>query len=436
MATGESEMNVTFLGASPGTSNMGVSALYATMVAGVARRLPEATIRIFDPHLGRRAVQVRVDSGEPISVEFQGVRHGRRYHRPENISQARALSRFGSVARHLNPVVRIIDESDCLLDVSGGDSFTDLYPDSRMDLVAGGKELVLDRGRPLVLLPQTYGPFTESRDRAARIVKMARAAWARDARSFAVLKDLLGDDFDPGRHHLGVDMAFLLEPRPPTEVPAVLERPRESGLIGLNVSGLMYNEPAVARSRYGFVADYAAVIDGFLDWVLSETDADVVLVPHVMAPPPSRESDVSACLRIMDHFKERAGDRLSITSTDWDQNEVKWAIARCDWFCGTRMHATIAGLSTCTPTSTVSYSDKALGVFECCGQGREVFDPRVLETRPVVEEMIGSYRRRDELRAGLEREIPGVKALAENQMDEIVEVIKKSAVERLGAGVA
>ena len=100
------------------------------------------------------------------------------------------------------------------------------------------------------------------------------------------------------------------------------------------------------------------------------------------------------------------------------------------------MHATIAGLSTCTPTSTVSYSDKALGVFECCGQGREVFDPRVLETRPVVEEMIGSYRRRDELRAGLEREIPGVKALAENQMDEIVEVIKKSAVERLGAGVA
>ena len=40
MATGESEMNVTFLGASPGTSNMGVSALYATMVAGVTRRLP------------------------------------------------------------------------------------------------------------------------------------------------------------------------------------------------------------------------------------------------------------------------------------------------------------------------------------------------------------------------------------------------------------
>ena len=436
MTTAEKKMNVTFLGASPGTSNMGVSALYATMVAGVARRLPDARIRVFDPDLGRRPEAVRVDSGDPISIEFQGVRHGRRYYRPENISQARILSRLGPLARHLNPVVRIIDESDCLLDVSGGDSFTDLYPDSRMDLVAGGKELVLERGRPLVLLPQTYGPFTESRARAARIVRQARSSWARDARSFAVLKDLLGDDFDPGRHRLGVDMAFLLEPRPPSEISGALERSGNTEVIGLNVSGLMYNDPAVARTRYGFVADYAAVIDGFLNWILSETEAEVVLVPHVMAPPPSPESDVSACLRIMDHFKDRAGGRLSITSTDWDQNEVKWAIARCDWFCGTRMHATIAGLSTCTPTATVSYSDKALGVFESCGQGREVFDPRELETRAVVEKMIGSYRRRDELQAGLERDIPEVKARAEAQMDDIVEVIRDCAASRGSGSVA
>lgn len=35
-------------------------------------------------------------------------------------------------------------------------------------------------------------------------------AWARDERSFDVLKDLLGDAFDPLRHRSGVDVAFGL----------------------------------------------------------------------------------------------------------------------------------------------------------------------------------------------------------------------------------
>ena len=89
-----------------------------------------------------------------------------------------------------------------------------------------------------------------------------------------------------------------------------------------------------------------------------------------MSPPPNEESDALACQRVLERFSTH-GDRLVMSSTDLDQSEVKWVISQMDWFCGTRMHATIAGLSTCTPTATVSYSDKALGVFETCGQGGE-----------------------------------------------------------------
>ena len=429
---------VTFNGAGPSTANMGVSALYATMVSGVHRRIPDAELHVFDNVLGCRVESSRLDAGSPIEVKFLGVRIGHRYHRWENLRQMKLSSRLGGLGMRLNPGVKVLGESACLLDVSGGDSFTDMYPDDRMSLIAGMKELSFAIGTPLVMLPQTYGPFDQSRDRAAKIVRASRACWARDERSFEVLKGLLGSEFDPDRHRSGVDMAFGLVPRKPC-AETVLEfeefRGSESQLVvGLNVSGLMYNDPEVTREKYGFIADYRETVDRFVDWVMTETDAKIVLVPHVMSATHSRESDPAACQAVMSRFGQEFKDRFMISPTDVDQCEVKWLISQSDWFCGTRMHATIAGLSTCTPTATVSYSDKALGVFETCGQGGEVFDPRKLDTDTVVAAMIDSYRRRAELKKSLEVHVPVVKVAAESQMDDIVSVIRQCADERSRTG--
>lgn len=427
---------VSFLGASPATSNLGVSALFATMVAGVHRRMPDADLGVFDTLLGIRDRPQRLDEGDPIPVRFLGVRHGRRYHRWENLKQMSLAARLGSLGDRLNPGVCQIRRSAAVLDVSGGDSFTDMYPDDRIDLVAGVKELVLRIGTPLLLLPQTYGPFDESQGRAAGIVRAARACWARDQRSFEILKQLLGDRFDPARHRCGVDMAFglaVLEP-PAEELagfgPWLESHPRR---IGINVSGLMYNDPAKTRAKYGFKADYRDVIARFVEWCLDETDEAICLVPHVMCPPPLEESDPMACEHVREIFRSH-GDRVIVSPTSLDQSEVKWVVSRMDWFCGTRMHATIAGLSTCTPTATVSYSNKALGVFESCGQGGEVFDPRKMDTDEVVAAMIDSYRRRETLRGSLERHVPDVKAKAASQMDEIADTIGECLRERSASG--
>lgn len=431
-------LTVSFNGAAPTTSNMGVSALYATMVSGIHRRLPEAELHVFDTLLGRRVESSRLDAGAPIEVHFLGSRTGRRFHRWENLKQMEWASCLGSLGGRINPGVRVLRKSACLLDVSGGDSFTDMYPDDRMSLISGMKELSFAIGTPLVMLPQTYGPFAESRDRAARIVRASRACWARDERSFEVLKGLLGSEFDPDRHRSGVDMAFGLAAREPgAETVSEFKKFRGADsqlVIGLNVSGLMYKDPEVTRAKYGFIADYRETIDRFVDWVMTETDAKILLVPHVMSSMESRESDPAACQAVMGRVAEEFKDRFMISPIDVDQCEVKWLISQSDWFCGTRMHATIAGLSTCTPTATVSYSDKALGVFETCGQGGEVFDPRKLDTDTVVASMVDSYRRRAEMKTSLGIHIPLVKVAAESQMDDIVAVIRQCADERRGAG--
>jgi polysaccharide pyruvyl transferase WcaK-like protein len=303
-----------------------------------------------------------------------------------------------------------------------------MYPDDRIHNIAGSKEFVLDQGRPLLLLPQTYGPFDESLERASRIVRRSVACFARDERSFDNLKSMLGDEFDSDRHRCGVDMAFGLAVRDPgdrldADIRSWIDD-SSTPTIGLNPSGLIGNTPGIDKSRYGFRADYRQTLIRFLSMMLAETDANVLLIPHVMSPRGVAESDLQMCEWLESEFAEEFGHRLKITSNHLDQCEVKWVISRMDWFCGTRMHATIAGLSTNVPTATISYSDKAIGVFETCGQGGEVFDPRMLEVEPIAEGLMDSYRRRKETRTGLSDSLRTVKERAASQMDEIAAIIE------------
>jgi len=54
---------------------------------------------------------------------------------------------------------------------SGGDSFADLYGDWRFSAITAPIALALVMELPLVLLPQTYGPFStaETRRRAREL---------------------------------------------------------------------------------------------------------------------------------------------------------------------------------------------------------------------------------------------------------------------------
>jgi len=98
-----------------------------------------------------------------------------------------------------------------------------------------------------------------------------------------------------------------------------------------------------------------------------------------------------------------------------------------DWFCGTRMHSTIAALSSGLPTAAIAYSDKTLGVFESCGVEDQVIDPRKLETQTVVERLVESFEKRAQTRQVLSTSIDGVKARAAEQLRCTTEMLKALA---------
>ena len=399
----QSRLRIGAFGMAPDTSNMGVSALCKSFLAALREVLPEAEPVIFDYGEGIRRSTLRVGD-DHVAVVLCGARGGRRFYRPENLHTMAALAGTGALGR-LHPVLRLIDSCAVIVDASAGDSFSDIYGQARFRSICLPKAIAAKRRRPLLLLPQTYGPYAAAKnaERSCRLICASEQAWARDANSFQIMRDLLGSTFDESRHRCGVDMAFGLPARNPTHRDwPELDRWLQAAppVVGLNISGLIWHLGDDARSRFGFRADYRELVRRALQWLLDHTDHRVLIVPHVLAPDGSPESDRDAAHALLDLVGDNR-DRVRIAPSELDEQELKMLISCCDWFCGTRMHATIAALSTGVPTASIVYSDKAIGVFTCCDQQEHIIDPRAIDTGVALDAFIRSFTRRAKARERL-----------------------------------
>jgi colanic acid/amylovoran biosynthesis protein len=418
----QSTFRICLFGCVPGTGNLGVDALFTSLLSGLVERLPQAEFTSFDFGRGRGEFVHEIGERE-IRLTRHGANLSWRLWSKDSLRNIRLSNQFWGIG---NSGARAIRSANAIFDVSAGDSFTDLYGPWRFKATLLPKQIAIEAGAPLHLTPQTYGPFrtTYAQKCAAAVTRQASSAWARDGRSFEALKELLGKHFDPARHHEGVDMAFALKPakgRCGEFVDAIRATRDSKLLVGFNVSGLIYNQREASVSQYGLRANYAEAVTQFLKRLLCDTDADVILVPHVVPPPNQKyEADPLASQDLMAALGEP--DRVSILPQPYTACEVKWAISKMDWFCGTRMHATIAGLSTGVPTAAISYSPKTLGVFETCGLGTEAIDPTLLDTQDMSDRLWEAFDRRDAVRKKLLITLPGIIERARRQMNQIVAI--------------
>jgi polysaccharide pyruvyl transferase WcaK-like protein len=419
-------LKLALLGAAPDTGNLGVSALSLSVISGIARRAPDAQLTVFDHGRGIRSDSITVE-GKPFGFARCGLRNSRRMYMPESLRNVQFSALMGITG---NPAARVFLESDAVLDITGGDSFTDLYGLRRFRGGAIEKRLALRHSAGLILLPQTYGPYNspEAKRVAADLLVKASLVIARDEESYSRLHDLLGDRLDQRKHILGVDVAFALPAAKPPEamlddgLRAAIER--SPGVFGFNVSGLCYNDPASAAERFGFRADYRAAVHETLSTILGESRQSVMLMPHVVVPDGNVESDVEACRAVAERLS-RFRERLFVAPSMSDPRHAKWLISRCEWFCGTRMHATIAGLSSGVPTASIAYSLKTRGVFATCDSADAVADPRSSATDEVVSTIVHAWRSREDHRVRLRLALPRTLARAESQMDEVLTAVQR-----------
>ncbi len=249
----------------------------------------------------------------------------------------------------------VIGRQDCLVDIGAGDSFADIYGLKRFMFLWLTKMMAIVRRRPLLLAPQTIGPFTRSpyRQMARVALERAHGVIARDDASFAALKALA----PRAKGDLAVDVAFAL---------SYVDRSAERGgaliRVGVNVSGLLFNQAVSGANRFGLSYDYARVMRSFLTDLSARPDVEVHLIRHVVTPslPNDDDGGVADLLRV--EFPD------FIVAPVFDgPSEAKSYISSLDFLVAARMHACVAAFSSGTPVVPVSYSRKFSGLFGMLG---------------------------------------------------------------------
>lgn len=190
------------------------------------------------------------------------------------------------------PWIDALESADLVGDVRGGDSFSDLYGMRRF--VEGflmAWTVLLLKGT-MVQFPQTYGPYGRAMARllARYLLKRSSVVMARDEKSRQVAQEMIGTD---GRVWLSPDVAFSLESIIPDliELDPPISGPVPSGVIGLNVNGLMSNGGYTRKNMFGLKLDYHGFLPVMVKSLLGEHSGELWLVPHTYTPPGDIESD-------------------------------------------------------------------------------------------------------------------------------------------------
>jgi len=411
-------ITICLLGASFQTGNLGVSALASGSIRAALNADPESRVFFFD-YGAEPAIWEEQYQGTSVSIELINIRFNKKIYLANNIARLilTALcmrlvpARFRSQAEfESNKSLRNIVQADIIAAISGGDSFSDIYGLARFVYVALPQILVLLLGKPLVLLPQTFGPFKSALARAiARyILRRAKMIHSRDLDGLEAVRKLLGGYC--ARLDFCYDMGFVLEPHIREErIPGWLaKRKKGTPLLGLNISGLLYMGGYTRDNMFRLKADYRQLILGLIDYFVRTLGADIMLVPHVLGAAEGSESDVIACREAYRGASVESRRNLHLLESDYDQHEMKALIGHCDFFLGSRMHACIAALSQCVPAVGLAYSRKFQGVFESIGMEELVVDLREYGNELVVEFAARAYKRRAELRSSLEVKMPVV----------------------------
>ena len=314
------------------------------------------------------------------------------------LEAVKTTSLFHPLAEAKHPVLTAralsaMKECRLFIDLTQGDSFTDIYGNWRFLGFTRIKERILRMNRPLILGPQTYGPFRDEKNaaRAADVLAKAQCVLARDETSAQAVLSLCGRSV-PAL----TDLAFGL--------PGGEKRPPSSGRIrvGINASSLLVRDRTEPTEvRFQLKTDYDRYLREILGRLAKDSRAEVFLIPHVGRDAGEQFRDGFPAARFLPPFR--------------DPSEAKDAIAGMDVLIAGRMHAAIAALSSGTAVIPTAYSPKFSGLFHSLSYPY-LIDLTSLETEEAVRKTMELIESREQLRqAALACRPAYEKALAETE---------------------
>jgi polysaccharide pyruvyl transferase WcaK-like protein len=378
---------------SASNDNMGVGALSVSEVE-ILRRIAKT-----------RDIPIRIKVIDSIAA------------RPPNVTGADIEIRPVRPLRKPLDFFRAVQDSDLVIDIGGGDSFADIYGPRRLTQMLLMKYLTHLARRPLVLAPQTFGPFRHrlSTFLARHTIRRCAITATRDSLSTTCLRDM----GIPGEVIEASDVALRLPYDPPAP------RPEDGPVrIGINVSGLLMNGGYTGNNMFGLEMDYPQLMRDILERFADHPEpCEIHLVPHVITwAGGGVEDDHAASLKLQEEFPA-----VAVAPAFTSPSEAKSYIAGMDFFMGARMHACIAAFSSGVPVVPMAYSRKFAGLFGSLGY-EETVDCTSQSAEDILTRIFDAYERRAELaqtqKAALEMGL-GKLALYEEALGDLMEQLAR-----------
>lgn len=286
---------------------------------------------------------------------------------------------------------KLLRQCDLILDIGEGDSFTDLYGFKRFYYLWLSKNIACLLRRPLILAPQTIGPFNGriARRFAIQVMNKLQHIFTRDNLSIAYI-ERFGTACVKEE---ATDVAFRL--------PFVRKQFADDGIVrvGINVSGLLFNGGYSGNNQFGLKFDYRSAVRELLSKFSSFLNVEIHLVSHVIIPEMPIEDDFAVAKQLAGEFPH-----VIVAPRFVRPGEAKSYISGLDFFCGARMHACIAAFSAGVPVVPMAYSRKFGGLFGALGYSH-VADCTLDSQDAVVNRIIDAFEARAALREEVARSL-------------------------------
>jgi len=274
--------------------------------------------------------------------------------------------------------------------------------------------LMMSSGIPVVIWGASIGPF-EKHPRIKSLMKehfqAVNLITARESATVGYLKYL-----GITRNVVQVyDSAFGLKAEPCDGPENIF---MDSGsVVGLNISSLIvsWRPDRCLESFLNEVAGFvnAAVAEGF----------KILLVPHVIQENGDISRNDAKTLALVQQLLQ-SRENVALLPGSLSARQLKWFISRCRFFIGARTHSTIAAISSCVPTVSIAYSQKARGINrDVCGHERYVLETPRVSAHTLLDKLKLLQRNEDSIRSHLKDKQPEMLMGARRNVEALAELL-------------
>ncbi len=279
---------------------------------------------------------------------------------------------------------KIFKQVEYVAAINGGDGFSDIYNTHTFMYRLTETLYAMKVKIPVILLPQTIGPFTAPKNMAIaeKILRYSSKVYVRDDKYTAEL-DRMGIRYEQTK-----DLSWYMKPE-------AVDFELQPNAIGLNISGLAYSNQF--RGLAGQFDNYKYLINRLIE-CLQTIGEPIYIIPHSYDYQNAEQDndDMEASREIYTNLANKAN--VYLIDRDLISPQVKYCISKMSYFIGTRMHANFAAIYTNVPLYGLAYSYKFEGAFRANGAYdnniSEINNITKEEADAIVEKILEDYKKK------------------------------------------